>query len=119
MTRPLFLLCLGLFLSNPAIAGVALEIDHLLNFIEHSGCTFERNGNRYPASEARSHIQKKHDYTVRWIKTTEDFIKYTATQSSISGKPYHVTCQGERQSSASWLLTELEHFRNEMAAPKK
>lgn len=118
MIRLLFALLLSLVLSTPATAGTDSEIQHLLTFIEHSGCVFERNGTSYPAPEARSHIQKKYDYAARWIKTAEDFIKYTATKSSISGKPYHVACQGERQPSASWLLAELERFRSEKAALK-
>jgi hypothetical protein len=116
MTRYLVLLVLGMLLLNPAIAGTEVEIQHLFTFIEDSGCTFERNGTHYPAAEARSHIQKKYHHTERWIKTTEDFVKYTATKSSISGKPYHVICQGKRQPSARWLLAELERYRSEKAA---
>jgi hypothetical protein len=116
MARYLFILLLGILLVNPARADSEGEIQHLLTYIEDSGCTFERNGRHYPAAEARSHIQKKFDYTQRWIKTTEDFIEYTATQSSISGKSYHVICQGKRQLSAHWLLAELKHYRSEKAA---
>ena len=116
MNRYLIVLLLSLFPFAKAIAETETEIQYLLSFIEGSGCTFERNDTYYSAAEARSHIQNKYDYAKRWILTTEDFIQYTATKSSISGKPYYVLCQDERQPSAQWLMAELERYRSETAA---
>ena len=103
----LFAFCLipGISAANSA------EITHLLNFIEQSGCTFERNGNQYDSREARNHIQKKYDYLEDRIKNTEDFIRYTATRSSMSGRPYHVLCEGKKITSATWLKGELTSLR--------
>ena len=91
------------------------EIEHLLAYVENSGCEFERNGDTFDAHKAREHIQRKYDYVMRWasgrIKTAEDFIKLTASGSSLSGKKYYIICNGKSQTSAEWLLEELTRFR--------
>jgi len=92
--------------------GVDREINHLLQYIENSGCTFIRNGKAYDAAEARAHVQKKYDYSKVRIKTTEDFIKYAATKSSMSGKPYKVRFNDQEILCADWLNVELENFRS-------
>jgi len=53
----------------------------------------------------------KYEYTKRWIKSAEDFIKYTATKSSMSGRPYTVRCDGREILCAEWLSEELNRFR--------
>lgn len=100
-----------LALSLAAQADTAGEIDHLLGFIEDSGCTFVRNGDAHDSAGARKHIEGKYDYARRWIQTTEQFVEYTATRSSVSGKPYVVSCGGHEQPSSEWLLSELENYR--------
>ncbi len=89
------------------------EIDHLLVYISDSPCQFIRNGKAYDAAEARSHIQKKYDYLRSRIKTTEDFIRYAASQSSMSGKPYRIRCGDETMLCADWLREELERYRQQ------
>lgn len=88
------------------------EIDHLLQYVENAGCTFIRNNKSYDGTEARAHIQKKYDYFKGRIKTTEDFISYAATKSTMSGKPYKVRCNGREIPCAEWLNVELEKFRS-------
>lgn len=97
--------------ATPALAGTAGEIDHLIGFIADSDCTFIRNGQSYEAKEASRHIQRKYDYIGDRITTTEQFISFAASESSLSGKPYRVTCPGGRQTSADWLTTELNRYR--------
>lgn len=47
------------------------------------------------------------------IKTTEEFIQRAATESSMSGKPYHVKCGAENmQTSKEWFETELHRYRS-------
>ncbi len=88
------------------------EIQYLLHFIGQTDCVFIRNGDNHNAKEALEHIQKKHKHFKKKIRTAEDFIKYSATGSLISKKPYHVDCpQKNRQPSAQWLLIELAQFR--------
>jgi hypothetical protein len=100
----------------PAAAGTNEEIDHLLAFVGSSGCTFVRNGKQYDPAEAREHIERKYDHIKDRISTSEGFIRYAATESSISGKPYTVICKGEEEPSANWLQQELARYR--AAAPE-
>lgn len=94
-----------------AWADTACEAERLLDFIESSQCTFVRNGDKYDAAGARAHIQRKYDYIKGRIETTEQFIKYAATESSISDEPYSVICSGREEPSADWLKRELARFR--------
>lgn len=95
------------------------EINHLLQYIENADCAFIRNGRVYDAVEARTHIQNKYDYFKARIKTTEDFIKYAATKSSMSGKPYKVRCNEREILCAEWLKVELEKFRSRWRSDSK
>jgi hypothetical protein len=87
------------------------EIDHLLNYVAHSACTFVRNGTEYPADKARDHLAGKYQWAGSRVATAEDFIKYLATQSSMSGEPYHVRCGRTEALSATWLNEELARYR--------
>lgn len=87
------------------------EIDHLLQYIETSNCTFIRNGEIHNSQDAVEHIRKKYAYAKRRIKSAEDFIRYAATKSSMSGKPYQVICNGTEMPTAEWLTDELSRFR--------
>ena len=92
-------------------ADTEIEIKHILEYIENSKCSFIRNGKEYNTKEALVHILNKYVYTKRWIKSAEDFIKYTATKSSMSGRPYTVRCDGRENLCAEWLSEELSRFR--------
>ncbi len=92
-------------------ADTKIEIKHIIAYIENSKCTFIRNGKEYNTKEALVHIQTKYKYTKRWIKSAEDFIKYTATKSSMSGRPYTVRCDGLEILCVEWLSEELKRFR--------
>ncbi len=112
----LFLSCL--FLSNIIAADVPVdqvgEVSNLLKFVKDSGCVINRNGTDHPADKGISHIQKKYDYFRDDIKSTEDFIKYSATKSTMSGDYYTVTCSGkETIRTHDWLMSELKRFRTE------
>ena len=102
--------------SSLVLADMQDEIQHLLRYIESSGCEFERNGTVYDSKEARSHIERKYDYIESRVGNTEDFIKYAATMSSMSGKKYQVTCKGKEQTSAEWLHDELSRYRTSPTA---
>ena len=116
LKNPGLLLC-GLFcLSGSAMADVSAdqvaEVEHLLAYVENSGCTFIRNGDQHDAADSLSHILKKYDYYRDDIKTTEDFISYSATKSILSGKYYTVSCpEQEVMRTQDWLTAELEHYR--------
>jgi len=98
-------------IGSVAAAPMAAEIAHLLDFVETSGCRFERNGSQYDAREARTHIERKYDYVRKRVRRTEDFIRYAASESSMSGRKYHAICDGKPIASQEWLTEELRRYR--------
>jgi len=92
-------------------ADMGQEIEHLLQYIDTSDCTFIRNGKSHDSIEAGKHIRKKYGHIKGRIKTTEDFIRYAATKSSMSGRPYQIICNDEKMATADWLTRELDRFR--------
>lgn len=88
------------------------EVEHLLEFVETTDCEFERNGKKYDGERASKHIKRKYKYFRDEITSTEEFIEYSATISTRSGKPYLVYCStNDPVESSSWLLEELAQFR--------
>ena len=95
-----------------AFADSRQEIDHLLRFVANTDCQYDRNGTIYNGLEARQHINMKYEYYKDRINTTEDFIKYSATKSKISGKKYKIYCPDSKPVYANdWLLRELKAYR--------
>jgi len=89
-----------------------LETQHLLTFIKSTQCQYERNGTFHNGTEALQHIQKKYEYYMDDIHSSEDFIKYSATKSQMSGNKYHIHCPGQAiQDSSVWLTDELKKYR--------
>lgn len=99
---------------------VRTEIDHLMSYMEKSGCKFCRNGTWYTEPKAvRDHVETKYRYFMDKgkINSTEDFIKWSATKSEMSGKPYLVKCDaGPEQPLGEWLAGELNRFRKTKSA---
>lgn len=118
-TKRLFLFFASMYL----ITGVAItaapaqaqnEIKHLLEFVQESGCRFNRSGTWYSSPDARQHLQRKYDYLVKrdGVNSAEDFIERAASKSSMSGRAYQVQCHKEKAvPSAQWLTTELLRYR--------
>lgn len=107
-----------LFASNAVFADVPLnqvkEVNHLLAYVKNSGCIINRNGSDHLAEEGVRHIEMKYDYFRDDISSTEGFIEYSATKSTMSGKFYTVTCPGKKTiKTQDWLLTELQRYRSE------
>jgi len=87
-------------------------IDYLVEFVRTSDVVFIRNDKEHNPEEAASHMLKKYKYAKRKVKTPEDFIKYCATKSTMSGKPYRVRLEdGRTITSEEWLLAALEDYR--------
>jgi hypothetical protein len=107
----MLLLILVLLAPSAVFAAMQEEIDHLLNYIKTSDCEFIRNNKSYAPDKAVKHIEKKYDYLKKRIKSTEDFIKGAATESSMSGKPYMIICAGKEMATADWLRVELQRYR--------
>ncbi len=114
MVRALFFSIL--LVSSPAsFANSEQEINHLLDYVGKTECSYLRNGNSHNGEEARSHIQKKYDYYRDDIKTAEDFIAYSATKSTMSGNKYTIQCIGKKvQYSGDWLNAELKRYRAQL-----
>ena len=88
------------------------EILYLLNTVKTTQCMYERNGDLHKGSEAVQHIQKKYDYYKKEINSAEDFIRLSATKSTMSGQKYHIVCKGQKpQDSDAWLLQRLKEYR--------
>ncbi|MCL1633858.1 DUF5329 domain-containing protein [Luteimonas sp. SX5] len=97
-----------------AQADAQAEIAGLIAALDASDCRFERNGKWYGAAEARSHLQRKYDWLRKrnMAATAEQFIERAASESSVSGRPYHVQCPGQaRQASADWFRQQLRRLR--------
>lgn len=101
-----------LFFALEGKAGTTSEIQHLLNYVSETTCQYERNGDFYNGVEARKHIERKYKYFLKDIKTAEDFIRLSATQSTMSKKKYEIHCAGHKTiKSSAWLLNELAIYR--------
>lgn len=111
MMRTVFSVLFFTTLASSSVFANEQEIEHLLKFVAQSNCSFQRNGELHTPEKAREHIEKKYQYLKKRIKTTEQFIGYAASRSSISKKPYTVTCEGRQLTSEQWLTTELSRFR--------
>lgn len=112
-----------LLFCNLAIAATLLtetalnEINHLLDFVQSSGCDFNRNGTWYDSARARSHLQDKFDYAKsRSLETADQFIDKIASRSGFSGKPYRVRCGSQQRDVGPWLSQELARFRQRIDA---
>ena len=95
-------------------ANVQNEVNFLLGYIEGTGCEFYRNGSWYDSKAAQAHLRDKYRYLMarNLINTTEDFIAQAATESSLSGQPYAVRCNGGATiTSNQWLHDELARLR--------
>ena len=100
-------------LEDKAELEMQREITHLLSFVKHTQCKYERNGKRHNGSDAVKHIKKKYAYYQEDIGSTEAFIELSASKSSLSGQPYIIHCSGQKAiSSNTWLTQELKRWRN-------
>jgi len=108
------ILAVSVGMSFSIFASTKTEIDHLLNYVKSTACLYERNGTMHSGKEAFKHIEKKYKYYLDDIENTEDFIKYSATKSTMSGKHYKVHCGNKPViASKDWLLLQLKKFREE------
>ena len=109
-------LAIGAIISMPAFSDVppneTKEVSHLIQFVQNSGCTINRNGTEYSAEKGLSHINRKYKHYRDDISSTEDFIKYAATKSTMSGQYYTAKCPGQDIIKTNiWLTEELHRYR--------
>ncbi len=108
-----YLIILLMSLALHAQSDYKQEINHLLSFVKNTPCVYIRNGDAHSGEEAVKHIQRKYDYYKDDIASAEDFIRLSATKSTMSGSKYYVQCGNKPKiESSRWLLAELQHYRN-------
>ena len=105
-----------LLLSVSCALGRSLKeqarIDYLIESLgELDGAVFIRNGLEHNAAAAQSHLQQKLRFAGERIQTAEQFIKYCASESSITHKPYQVRfADGRVQNTADYFEAKLREY---------
>jgi hypothetical protein len=100
--------------SAPRGMGENQKIVALIAAVEsESGATFIRNGREHTAAEAASHLRLKWKNAGKRVRTAEDFIRYCATGSSLSGKPYRIRfANGTEIESADYFHARLRRIES-------
>jgi hypothetical protein len=88
------------------------RIDYLIqSFSSLQGAVFIRNGKEYDAQAARDHLQSKLNHAGERVKTAEQFIKYCASESSMTHQPYKIRLpDGTVTETASYFSEKLKEF---------
>ncbi|VAW79128.1 hypothetical protein MNBD_GAMMA12-395 [hydrothermal vent metagenome] len=90
------------------------EISFLLSEIKKTSCKLKRNGTLHTGPEAEKHIRRKYRYARNKIKSAEHFIRYVASRSSWTGRPYTLICANiNTQETKHWLLSRLSAHRKQ------
>ncbi|WP_242926837.1 DUF5329 family protein [Pontibacter vulgaris] len=88
------------------------KIDRLIAFVKNmKNCKLVRNGSEHIPAEAAEHLQMKRKNHGSKIKTAEDFIKYLATKSSMTGEYYIIRQDDGQEMKLQEVLTrELQRI---------
>jgi hypothetical protein len=88
------------------------KIQYLIKTVEAlEGARFIRNGKAYDAKTAAEHLRRKWKAAGPRVKTAEDFIRYCASYSSVSGQAYRLRLpDGETVEAASFFRRKLAEF---------
>ncbi|MCB1170695.1 MAG: DUF5329 family protein [Leptospiraceae bacterium] len=93
------------------------KIDLLYQEIRTTRAIFIRNGIEYDSEKAVSHLKRKQDYAGDRIKTARQFIKYLATESSMTGVAYKIKFpDGRVVESGPYLLQVLKRIEEEQGS---
>jgi len=114
MNRCLSIAVLSFALVTTSWGAESLDqtIEYLIDYVARSNATFIRNGTSHTPAEAVAHIKAKYEHFKPEIKTPEDFIRLSASQSLLTGKPYLVrTPDGKETRLDAWLTAALETHR--------
>jgi hypothetical protein len=81
---------------------------------------FIRNGKTYDSKAAVDHMRTKLHLAGQRVRTAEDFIRYCASESSVSGQPYEIRfADGRVVRSADFLRQELTAFDKQSGRPAR
>ena len=102
-------------LTTPALARDRHEqarIDFLIQGVEKStGTKFIRNAKEYDGHAAAAHLRIKLDYAGDRVKTAEDFVKFCASESSITHQKYTIRLEnGTTMDAANYFMEQLRDF---------
>ncbi len=105
-----FLLCVFALLGRDAREQA--RIDFLLHEVETSaGIKFIRNGTEHDGPAAASHLRSKLKVAGSRVATAEDFVKYCASESSLTHQKYKVKlADGTVLEAAAYFQAELRKF---------
>jgi hypothetical protein len=89
------------------------KIGYLITSIETlENAEFIRNGKAHAAKDAAAHLRLKLKKAGSRVKTAEDFIKYCASVSSVSGEPYQIRfADGQTVTAEAYLRQKLLEFK--------
>ncbi len=95
------------------------RIEYLLSVVASlHDAQFIRNGKAYDSQAAVNHLRTKLRAAGARVQTAEDFIRYCASQSSVSGQPYEIRfADGRVVLAADFLRQELLEFDRENGPP--
>ena len=90
----------------------AQKIEALIQAVaDLQGAAFLRNGTEHTPKEAAEHLRLKWKNAGGRVKSAPDFIRYCASESSMSRRPYEIRLKGGRTVLArDWLWTELKRM---------
>lgn len=88
------------------------RIDFLIQDVENSsGIKFIRNGTEYAGTAAAAHLRLKLRSAGERVKTAEEFVKYCASESSMTHQRYKIrTADGGTVDAANYFAAELRKF---------
>ncbi len=88
------------------------RIDYLLQVIgSMHDAKFIRNGQAYDSADAVAHLRTKLRAAASRVHSAEDFIRYCASESSVTGTPYEIRfADGHVVRSADFLTQKLLEF---------
>ncbi len=109
------LVCLLTLLSGIVLARDAREqrrIDFLIQSVETSkGIVFIRNASEHDGRAAAAHLRMKLNYAGERVKTAEDFVKYCASESSLTHRKYRIRLpDGTTTEAATYFAERLREF---------
>jgi len=89
------------------------KIEYLIGSIgQLHDAHFIRNGTEYDADRAADHLRTKLRYAGSRIRTAEDFIRYCATGSSVTGEKYQIRfADGHSVEAATFFKDKLAEFK--------
>ena len=91
------------------------KIEYLITAVETlNDAQFVRNGTAYDGKAAADHLRLKLKNAGSRVRTAEDFIRYCASTSSVSGRPYQIRFSDGRVVAAeAFLHQKLSELRTQ------